>query len=118
MSCVRCQADAANGRTWCGDCERAFDGWSRRFAGDIVWSVLAGMVVVVIVAMGVPLLGASAVWATPGIVGGAGAMFGVQRWNRRRRRTQFLLGAAVPRAYLPSGRTQLPERDSAGSIEP
>ena len=101
MPCARCQAELPDPRTWCAECERAYDAWSRRHASDIIWSVLGGMVVVLALAIGVPLLGVPWVWATTGIVAGSATIVSIQRWNLRRRRAQFLRGGEMPRAYLP-----------------
>jgi hypothetical protein len=102
MSCTRCKADGDLGkRGWCGDCEREFDTWVRRHASDIVWPVLAGMVILSTIALGLPLLGAGYVVATTGVFAGFGTLIGLQRLNARRRRKQFQL-ASLPRAYLPS----------------
>jgi hypothetical protein len=102
MPCARCQVEVANAGRWCADCERHFDTWSRRYATDIIWSALGGMVVVITGAMVVPLLGVPWVWATTAIVGGSATILGIHRWNGRRRRMQFLRGDAMPRAYLPT----------------
>jgi len=102
MSCKRCKADSdASPRGWCRDCEREFDTWVRRHASDIVWPVLAGMVILCTIALGAPLLGAGYVVATTGVFAGFGTLVGLQRLNARRRRKQFQL-ASLPRAYLPS----------------
>jgi hypothetical protein len=112
MSCVRC----GGARTepvapipmtvrdvprWCEKCERDYDAWSRNHATDIVWTALGGMVVIIVFATIIPLLGVPWVFATTGIVGASATILGIHRWNRNRRRMQFLQGAAVPRAYLP-----------------
>jgi hypothetical protein len=89
------------GRRWCPACERAYDTWSRRHAGDIVWEVLSGTVIVAFVGMGLPLLGVSWLVAATGIFAGFGAFIGLHRLNVRRRRRQYLQGGEVPRAYLP-----------------
>jgi hypothetical protein len=101
MECRRCQAEIVDDRAWCAACELAYDGWSRRHAADIVWCALSGTVIVLTAGMLVPALGASWLFALTGVFAGFGTMVGLFRWNRRRRRTQFLRGAAVPRAYLP-----------------
>jgi hypothetical protein len=103
MTCSRCAkpTDEERHLRWCAECERDFDTWSRRHASDIVWSTLSGMVVVLVTAMGVPLLGAPFLVATAGVFLGFGTIYGVHRFNNKRRRMQFLAGAAVPRAYLP-----------------
>jgi len=101
MACARCDAELDDERRWCVDCERDYDTWSRRNASDIIWSTLGGMVVIVTAAMVVPLLGVPWLFATTGVFAGFGTLLGLHRWNRRRRRGQFLRGAAIPRAYLP-----------------
>jgi hypothetical protein len=102
MSCKRCNSDDDLGpRGWCRDCEREYDTWVRRHASDIIWPVLAGMVIISAVALGLPLLGAGYVVATTGVFAGFGTLVGLQRLNARRRRKQFQL-ASLPRAYLPS----------------
>lgn len=101
MACPRCEADTDDAR-WCAGCERAFDTWSRRHATDIVWSVFAGGLVLAIVSMGVPLLGLEGILGATGVFAGFGTLFAVHHASRRRRRRQFLRGAAVPRAYLPA----------------
>ena len=86
---------------WCPACERAYDAWSRRYASDIVWEALAGTVVVVFAGMGLPLLGVPWLAAASGVFAGFGALVGLHRLNRRRRRRQYLQTVAMPRAYLP-----------------
>jgi hypothetical protein len=92
---------ATGGRRWCAACERAYDAWSRRHASDIVWEALAGTVVVVFAGMGLPLLGVPWLVAASGVFAGFGALVGLHRLNRRRRRRQYLQVGEVPRAYLP-----------------
>ena len=102
MTCTRCNAGGElSARGWCRDCEREYDTWVRRHASDIIWPVLAGMVILSAVALGLPLLGAGYVVATTGVFAGFGTLVGLQRINARRRRKQFQL-ASLPRAYLPS----------------
>ena len=101
MSCARCQTEIPDDRKWCAQCETDYDIWSRRHASDIVWSLLAGTLVVVTAGMVMPLLGVPWIFATTGVFAGFGTLLGLHRWNRRRRRQQFLAGAAMPRAYLP-----------------
>jgi hypothetical protein len=102
MACARCgNPDPATGPRWCAVCERGYDAWSRRHAGDVVWAVLAGMVIVVSIGMGLPLLGVSWLAAAGGVFAGFGAFVGLHRLNGRRRRRQYLRGGEVPRAYLP-----------------
>ena len=43
MACARCGSlDAPSEPRWCATCERAYDAWSRRYASDVVWEILAG----------------------------------------------------------------------------
>lgn len=101
MACKRCEEDKPlDKRGWCIDCERAYDTWVRRYASDIVKPALTGMVIVLAVALGVPLLGASTLVALGGVFAGAGTIFGLTRLSARRRRRQFLT-SSLPRAYLP-----------------
>lgn len=101
-ACARCgEAAPVQRRRWCAACELAYDGWSRRYAGDLVWQILGGTVVVTAVAIGLPMLGASSLAAVFGIVAGAGTTVALNRLTDRRRRRQYLAGGAVPRAYLP-----------------
>lgn len=102
MACVRCGTpETPSGRTWCAACERAYDAWSRRYAGDVVWEVLSGTAVVAFAGMGLPLLGVSWVAAVCGVFAAFGTVAGLHRLNGRRRRRQYLLSGAMPRAYLP-----------------
>ncbi len=75
--------------------------WQRRHAGDMVWSALGGMAVMLCAGVLIPALGVSWLFALSGVFAGFGALIGIARYNKRRRRGQFLRGAAVPRAYLP-----------------
>ena len=100
MACPRCTAATDDDR-WCTECERAYDAWSRRHASDIIWSLLAGGLIVSSTAVLLPMLGVDTFIAVTGVFTGFGTLYGVHRLNRRRRRRQFLAGAAVPRAYLP-----------------
>jgi hypothetical protein len=100
MSCPRCAAETERSR-WCRDCERDYDGWSRQFAGEIVWEVLCGTVSVMAFGMGLPLLGLPWTFALAGIFAGFGTIVGLHRMNQRRHRRNYLAGAAMPRAYLP-----------------
>lgn len=99
MACPRCEVDTDAAR-WCAPCERAFDQWSRRYATDIVWSVFAGGLILALVSMGIPLLGLEGILAATGVFAGFGTLVAIHHATRRRRRRQFLAGAAVPRAYL------------------
>ena len=101
MSCARCQGDSDPGSKWCKECERLYDGWVRRHANDIVWQALVGTVIVSAVGLGLPLLGVGTLVAPAGAFGGFGAVLGLSRLTRRRRRRQFLQ-APLPRAYLPA----------------
>lgn len=106
MACPRCgnpepESGSVSERRWCAACERAYDAWSRRYASDVVWQVLAGMVIVVFAGMGLPLLGVSWLAAATGVFAGFGTFVGLHRLNTRRRRRQYLRGGEVPRAYLP-----------------
>src|SRR4051812_10049662 len=101
MACARCgTAEPEGKRRWCAACERAYDGWSRRYASDVVWEVLSGTAVVTLIGMGLPLLGVPWLAATAGVFAGFGAFAGLHRLNGRRRRRQYLRGGEVPRAYL------------------
>ena len=100
-SCPRCHsATDAPASKWCKDCELLYDGWSRRHASDIVWQALVGTVIVSAVGLGLPVLGVGTLVAAGGAFAGFGAIFGLSRLTRRRRRRQFLQ-APLPRAYLP-----------------
>lgn len=102
MACPRCDAASTDDR-WCVECEHAYDTWSRRHASDIIWSLMAGTAIVSTTAIALPLLGLDWVVAALGVFTGFGTLYGLHRVNRRRRRRQFLRGAAMPRAYLPGG---------------
>jgi len=100
VPCKRCEEDKPlDKRGWCIDCERAYDAWVRRYASDIILPALSGMFIVMFVALGVPLLGASTLVALGGVFAGAGTVFGLARLSARRRRRQFLT-SSLPRAYL------------------
>jgi hypothetical protein len=101
VTCRRCQAELEDTATWCAGCDREFDAWSRQYASDIIVPVLAAMIVVMTVAVAMPLLGMPWIFATTGVFAGFGALVGISRWNRNRRRKQFLRDGGVPRAYLP-----------------
>lgn len=99
--CARCGAESTDSEAkWCKDCERLYDGWSRKHAGDIVWQALTGAVVVSAFALCFPLLGVGKIIGVLGAVAGFGTIGGLSRLTRRRRRRQFLQ-APLPRAYLP-----------------
>lgn len=116
MTCVRCGSDSKPGDAagardpldsrrptpWCKSCELHYDAWSRQHASDIVWEVLAAGLIVGFAGMGLPLLGVSWLAAATGIFAGFGTLIGLHRFNRRRRRRQYLSSGGVPRAYLPS----------------
>jgi hypothetical protein len=102
MQCARCQQPCDDERRWCAECERDYDIWSRRHAADIVWQALGGMVVVMSLGVLLPALGVPMLIALSGVFAGFGTIVGLNRLNRRRRRGQFLRGAAMPRAYLPT----------------
>src|ERR1043165_4338726 len=102
MACPRCAIEdnlLASG--WCRTCERAFGIWGRRYAADMVSTVLVGMAIVLAGGMGLPLRGFSPLLAGVGIFVSFGALRGLYRCHDRRRRPQFL-GAGLPRASLPS----------------
>jgi hypothetical protein len=101
MACPHCAIEdnlLASG--WCRDCERAFGIWGRRYATDIVSTVLVGMAIVVVGGMGLPLLGFGWLVSACSIFVSFGAMLGLYQVHDRRRRQQFL-DARLPRAYLP-----------------
>ena len=103
MACARCGAEIETRRgTWCPDCERAYDAWVRRYATDIVWSVMGGGVVLAFVGLGLPLLGIEWLVAAGAAFAGWGTLFGLYKVAQRHRRRQFLAGVALPRAYLPA----------------
>lgn len=102
MPCVRCTAEVTvDKRGWCAECEKAFDGWVRRYASDVIWPLMVGMTIVSTVALVLPLLGVGSLIATAGVVSGFASFYGLYRYNQRRRRQQFLTDS-LPRAYLPS----------------
>jgi len=106
MPCARCNHDEPLGRSgWCATCERDFDTWSRRHATDILWALLGGGLVVATAAVVLPLLGVTWIVSATGIFAGFGTIVSVYTLTRKRRRKQFLRGAAMPRAYLPAGKT-------------
>jgi hypothetical protein len=100
-TCARCHAESDDSTaTWCKDCERLYDKWSRRYSSDIVWQALIGTVIVSAVGVGLPLLGVGKLIGAVGAFAGFGTIFGLSRLTRRHRRRQFLQ-APLPRAYLP-----------------
>jgi hypothetical protein len=104
MACPHCAVEdnlLASG--WCRDCERAFGIWGRRYATDMVSTVLVGMAIVLAGGMGLPLLGVPWLISGTSIFVSFAAMLGLYQFHDRRRRRQFL-EARLPRAYLP-GRT-------------
>jgi hypothetical protein len=100
MSCARC--GGGGDVRWCAACERAYDAWVRRYASDMVGPVLAGMVVVMACAMGLPLLGVGWLVGAAGAFAGFATIGSLARLNRWRRRRQFRL-AVLPRASLLGG---------------
>ena len=100
-TCPRCTVEHEARTRWCPSCERDFDAYARDYATDIVWSALSGMLVVMGIGLGVPLLGVSTLVALGGVFAGFGTIVGVFRYVRHRRRRAFLRGAVLPRAYLP-----------------
>lgn len=102
MACPHCAVEdnlLASG--WCRNCEREFGIWGRKYAGDIVSTVLVGMGIVLVGGMVLPLLGLSWLFSATSIFVSFGAMLGLYQFHDRRRRRQFL-DARLPRAYLPS----------------
>jgi len=106
MQCTRCGKEIDDATKWSPECERAYDTWSRRHASDIIWSLLAGGLIVSTTAVLLPMLGVDWIIAATGVFSGFGTLYGLHRLNRRRRRRQFLAGAAMPRAYLTDTTTQ------------
>ena len=76
-----------------------YDTWVRRHATDIVWQAMVGTVIITGIGLGLPILGVGTLVAAAGAFAGFGAMMGLSRLTRRRRRQQFLQ-APLPRAYL------------------
>lgn len=97
MSCPRCSADTPS---WCKDCEKLYDAWSRQHAADILWQTGSGALVAMIIGLGAPLLGMTPILGVAGVLLGFGTFMGLRAWGNGRRRRQFLT-ASVPRAYLP-----------------
>lgn len=103
MGCVRCnEVVALDKHGFCGTCAREYDGWIRQYASDIVPPAISAMVIVLGVGMLIPFLGVSSLIALAGVFTGFGALVGMFRLTRRRRRRQFLSTSGLPRAYLPS----------------
>ncbi|HUJ57033.1 MAG TPA: hypothetical protein VLX92_01000 [Kofleriaceae bacterium] len=102
MVCPRCAATHDDRTRWCKSCEAAYDQWVRRHATDIIWSVMAGGVVIGVIGLGLPLLGVGSPVAFAAAFAGFGTILGLYRLGQRRRRRQFLDGAQLPRAYLPA----------------
>jgi hypothetical protein len=103
MACPHCAIEEnllASG--WCRDCERAFGIWGRRYATDIVSTVLVGMAIVLVGGMGLPLLGFNWLLSASSILVSFGAMLALYQFHDRRRRRQFL-DERLPRAYVMSG---------------
>ena len=99
MACPRCGADTPS---WCADCERGYDAWSRQHAADILWQTGSGAVLAILVGLGAPLVGLSPVVSIFGVVVGASSALGLRTWSNARRRRQYL-ATSVPRAQLTSG---------------
>lgn len=102
MACPHCAIEEnllASG--WCRDCERAFGIWGRRYATDMISTVLVGMAIVLVGGMGLPLLGFNWLASAASIFGAFGAMVALYRFHDRRRRRQYL-ESRLPRAYLTS----------------
>jgi hypothetical protein len=97
MSCPRCGADSPS---WCKDCEKLYDAWSRQHATDILWQTGSGAMVAMVIGLGAPLLGMTPILGIVGVLVGFGTFVGLRVWGNGRRRRQFLT-ASVPRAYLP-----------------
>lgn len=97
MSCPRCGADTPS---WCKDCEKLYDAWSRQHAADILWQTGSGAMVAMVIGLGAPLLGLTPILGIVGVLVGFGTFMGLRVWGNGRRRRQFLT-ASVPRAYLP-----------------
>ena len=97
MSCPRCGTDSPS---WCKDCERLYDTWSRQHAADIMWQTGCGAGLAMIIGLGGLVLGLSPIIAIAGVLAGASTFVGLRVWGNRRRRQQYLT-ATVPRAYLP-----------------
>lgn len=102
MTCARCGGEyEGKKRRWCADCENGYDGWVRQYASDIIAPALGAMVVVLVGAMGLPLLGVPTLVAVAGVLCGFATLGGLTQLTKRRRRKQFRL-AVPPRAYLPA----------------
>ena len=102
MACPRCQSETDLVKSgWCKPCELLYDAWVRRYATDIIWSVMGGGVVLMFIGIGLPLLGVGTLSAAFAAVTGFGTILGSYRLAQRRRRRQFLRGQ-LPRAYIPA----------------
>ena len=101
MSCQRCAADDPTPTGWCRACELAWDAWNRRNATDILFAVLGGMLVVMAVGVGLPILGLDWIVAVGAAFGGFGMIAASYRALHLHRRRQFL-ASSIPRAYLPA----------------
>src|SRR5215510_7252835 len=78
MACPRCAvSEGLLASGWCRDCEVAFGIWGRRHAGDLVSTVLAGMVAGVVGGIGLPLLGLPWLISAISVFLSLGVMFGV-----------------------------------------
>jgi hypothetical protein len=102
MRCPRCGQECKRKGRFCGACETVYDAWSRQHATDIVWVVLGGGVVLATAGMVLPFLGFELFVAAAGALAGWGTILVGSKLNAKRRRRQFLNGAALPRAYLPA----------------
>jgi hypothetical protein len=101
VSCPRCGTDDELTPTgWCKPCESAYDTWVRRHATDIIFPVLAAMVIMVFGAMALPFFGLSSLVAAGSVFIGFGTLATSWRLLQRRRRRQYL-ATSLPRAYLP-----------------
>ncbi len=67
-----------------------------------MWVVLGGGIVLAVSVMLLPFLGFEGFIAAAGALAGWGTILVGSRLNSKRRRRQFLRGATLPRAYLPS----------------
>ncbi len=102
MRCKRCGNETPKKGRFCAACEAQYDAWSRQYASDIMWVVLAGGVVLAASGMILPFLGFEWFVAAAGAFAGWGTILVGSKLNGRRRRTQFLANPSLPRAYLPA----------------